>query len=59
MPRTFNNERTTMNKETSKKEYFSPEMDVVTLSHQANLLNGSDYDGEFAAAPGRSETGIG
>jgi len=47
----------------NKKEYFSPEMDVVTLSHQANLLDGSDsedvFEGEFAAAPGRSETGIG
>ena len=49
--------------QTNKKEYFTPEMDVVTLSHQANLLEGSDseneYEGEFGAAPGRSETGIG
>lgn len=44
---------------TNKKEYFTPEMDVVTLSHQANLLEGSDYDGEFGAAPSRSETGVG
>ena len=57
MPRTFKNERTTM--KTNKKEYFTPEMDVVTLSHQANLLEGSDYDGEFGAAPSRSETGVG
>jgi hypothetical protein len=38
-------------------------MDVVTLSHQANLLEGSasetEYEGEFGAAPGHSETGIG
>lgn len=33
-----------MNMTNEKKEYVSPEMEILTLAHQANLLDGSECD---------------
>ena len=51
-----------MKTENEKKKYTVPTIEVVALSHCANLLDGSaeeqDYEGEFSLLGGNSNSRI-
>lgn len=48
-----------MKKEQEKKQYIVPTIEVVSMTHRANLLNGSctddEYDDELAFVKGLSD----